>query len=903
VTPPSSPEHPDPRPPQAPRWLTWIIPGEYRDELLGDLQEEYQRLRLPDLGEVAARKWFRREFLRCLRTNVRVRLLSGIRRGAAPTPDSGPQKRRGSLTESVIQDLNFAFRSLRRTPSFTIVAVLTLSVGIGACTAIFSVLDGVMLKPMGFQEPHRLVVPWETFRTRGMETGTVSYPNLEDWESRNRVFQDLAGMHPEPYTLTGMGIPERIQGARVTADFFHVLGIRQDRGRLFLPEDDEEGASNVAVVSAGFWGRHFGGGALEGDQSVILNNRPHTIVGVLQPDFDFPFLVAGAEVWTPAALDYVSYHHREWPRLFPLARLREGVRVADAQADMERVAGELEVLYPETNQEHGANVVSLSQVVSASVSRQLILIFSAVGLVLLVACVNVANLLLARGMDRQRELGVRSALGAGRWRVIRQLLTEGLLLSVVGGTLGLFLAWAGTHSLMGLLPPGYPRVGEIGMDGRTLVFAAAASIVTCLVATLFPAIQTARPNIHAALKEGGRTSSAGRQRRIRQTLVVSEVALAVVILVGAGLLVRSFQQMYAVDPGFQHENVLTFRVSKGWSEMQVHDRAQFYSDASRELSSVPGVVAAGAGSILPVAGRFYATFQHDGEPELPMGERPGARYVSATRSYFETLEIPLLRGEMFTNQATRDSPGVMLVNEAAAREFWPDEDPVGQLVRPDVDITDADPTLFEVIGVVGSVRDQGLDAEPSSTFYVPHTQQTWPAMYFAVRTEKDGAPLIPEIREVINALSQEASFSFNSLEEVMADSVQERRFITLVIGVFAALALSLAGVGVFGVLSYSVTQRTRELGLRRALGADRSSVFALVSSESAVLLALGTGLGLALSLVATRLVSSFLFGVGATDLRTYLASVLLLVVSGALASYVPARRATRIDPMVALEQE
>jgi putative ABC transport system permease protein len=890
-------------PPTPSPWLSWMVPGAYRDDLVGDLQEEYLDLHLPRRGKVEATRWFRREFRRAVRVNLKTRFHQSMRGRSAPPPASRPTGNSGGFPDSIIQDLRFASRSLLRSRSFTVIAILTLALGIGANTAIFSVLDGVMLKPLPFAEPEHLVVPWETFQPREIMTGTVSYPNLEEWRERSRVFDGMAGMHPEAYTLTGRGLPERIQGARVTAEFLPLLGVRPAQGRLFLPEDDEEGALDVAIVTEGFWTRHFGDSPLQGEETLILSDRPPTIVGVLPTDFDFPFAVSGAEVWTPSALDYVSYYHREWPRLIPFARLRDGVGLADAQAEMDRVAAELSELYPETNQDHGANVVSLMKQVPSRVSGQLMVLLGAVGLVLFVACMNVANLLLARGMDRQRELGVRSALGAGRWRVVRQLVTEGLLLSVLGGALGMALAWGGTGLLVSLLPENYPRVGDIGVDGRTLLFAAGASFLTCLLAAVLPAIQTAGRDIHGALKEGSRTSLTRRHQRVRRFLVVSEVALAVVVLVGAGLLVRSFERMNAVDPGFDAEGVLTFRIATDWSAMQVYERAGFYGELVETLAALPGVTAAGAGSILPIAGRFHATFQHDGEPELPRAERPGARYVSVTPTYFETMGIPFLRGETFSDRDQRDGPGVILVNEAAASEFWPHEDPVGQYIRPDVDITDVDPVLFQVVGVVGNVRDLRLDEEPTPTLYVPHTQQTWPALSVAVRSTVESAALIPQIRTVVNDLSQEASFSFRDLDEVLAETTEERRFLTLVMGLFGLLALTLAGVGVFGVLSYSVVQRTREMGLRRALGADGSSVYRMVTRESLALILLGGGLGIGGSLFANRLVSSLLFGVESTDAITYLTVVALLVASGLLASFLPARSATRIDPMVALKLE
>jgi len=631
-------------------------------------------------------------------------------------------------------------------------------------------------------------------------------------------------------------------------------------------------------------------------------DRPHVVIGVLPEGFNYPIAVAGADLWTSATQDFVSFEHREWPRLIPVARMLPGVTLAEARSDMGRVARDLEEAFPETNTEHGANVVLLQRQAHARVTTQLLVILGAVGLVLFVACLNVASLLLVRGVDRRRELSVRSALGAGRARVVQQLLTEGLLLGAVGGSLGVALARAGTGTLIRLLPADYPRVEEIGVDGRALAFAAAASLLTCLAAALLPALQASRWDIRGSLKGGGRASSAAPQRRIQQALVIAEVAVAVVVLVGSGLLIRSFQRMHAVDPGFDPQGVLSFRVSTGWSQMQVYERAEFYSEASRRVAALPGVVSAGAGTATPVMGAFRATFQHQGEPDVPMGERPSATYLSVTPTYFETLGIPLLRGFRFGEQEQREAPGVALINEEAARQFWPNEDPLGQFFRPDVDITDEDPVLFEVVGVVGDVRDRGLDAEPSPTIYVPHTQQTWPAMTFVISTAVDAETLIPQIREIIAELSQEASFSFRHLDDLLAQSTEERRFITLVMGLFAAMALTLSGVGVYGVLSYSVTQRRRELGLRRALGADGASVLGLVAKESARLLTLGAVLGFAGSFLFNRLVASLLFGVTALDVGTYAAACGILAVSGLLATYLPGRRAARVDPMVALRE-
>jgi len=881
---------PDSRPPTAPRWLVRMIPARHRDDLLADLVEEYEADVLPRLGRARAAWWFRRQLLRAVVADIRVRAWA-----LTPRPTG--------VWDSIGQDLRFAGRSLAQSRIFTATAMVTLALGIGATTAVFSVVDGVMLKPLPLEEPHRIVIPWETYRIRDIKEGLVSYPNLEEWQARSRTFEGIAGVHPESYALTGRGLPERVTGARVTADFFGVLGVRQTQGRLFLQQDDESGAPDVAVVSAGFWERHFGDAPLRGGETLILNDRPFAIVGVLPSEFSFLVGVGEAELWTPAARDFVSFEHREWPRLIPVARLREGVTLAEAQSDMERVARELEVEHPETNTEHGANVVPLTRQVAAGVSSQLMVFFFAVTLVLVVACLNVANLLLVRGAGRQRELAVRSALGATRPRVVRQLLTEGFLLAGVGGCLGALLAWVGTEGMRGLLPTDYPRLGDIHLDARALAFAAAASLGACMLAALVPAVVASKGDVQAGFRQGIRTTPASSQQRLRHALVVCEVALSLVVLMGAGLLARSFLEMRTVDPGFDGENVLTFRVATEWSAMRVDERAAFYREAVERIGGLPGVTGVGAGTAMPLSPAFRTTFQHAGVAEAPPGERPVAVYLSVTPSYFDALGIPLRRGVAFTGRERRDAPGVVLVNEAAARAFWPDQEPLGKVIHPDVDITDVDPTAFEVVGIVGDVRDVALDAASNPIIYVPYTQQTWPAMTFAVRAAGDPAELVPRVRGIVNELSQEATFSFRRLDDALTQSTAERRFITTVMGLFGVIALVLAAVGTFGVLSYSVTHRTHELGVRRALGADEASVLRIVVLEGGTLLAAGIALGLLGSLGVSRLVSGLLFGVGPRDPATYLMACAVLGLSGIVATSLPALRAVRVDPTVALRSE
>ncbi|MFG1691461.1 ABC transporter permease [Gemmatimonadota bacterium] len=885
------------------RILLRALPGAHREHLVGDLVEEYHRTVLPSRGQGPARRWLWRTSLKAVVVDRMIRGWDRLR-GEAPgsRKRSTPPSKKNTM-ETVIQDLRYAIRSLARSPLLVVVAVVTLGLGIGANTAIFSVVDGIMLKPLPFHEPERLVLSWETYRTRNMMEGQVSYPNLEEWQQRNRVYEDIGVYHPMQHTLTGMGLPERIRGARSTHNLFSVLGIQPAMGRLFLPEDDLMGAEDVVVVSHSFWLTHFGDQEFTGEHRIVLDEIPFTVVGVLPPDFAFPIYVSEAQLWTPLAQDFFAFSHREYPMSIPVARMKDGVSIEEVRADMARVGREMEEAFPETNTEHGTNPVPLMDQTSARVRSQLYLLLGSVGLVLLIACVNVANLLYARGSDRKREIGIRAALGAGRRRVIQQVLTESLILSVLGGVAGALIALWGTRSLVALLPPSYPRVDDILVDGRVLAFAAGISILTAVVAGILPALRVSRSDLRSALGEGNRASPSRERHRVRRVLVVTEVAMALVLLVGGGLLVRSFQRMMAVDPGFNPENVLTFRMARDWPDYHADRRAEFHVELSERLAALPGAVSAGAGTWMPLTGGFRASIAKQEEPDVPRGERPVVRYLSVTPTYFETLEIPLLRGRSLSHQDTRYTLGVVVVNEAAAELIWPGEDPLGHVIEPGVDINDVDPDLFEVVGVVGNVADERLDADPGAAIYVPHGQQTWPTVAFAVRTAVDPSSLVPQVRELVAEMTEEATFSYMPLEDTLDRSVVERRFLTTVIGLFAFLALVLASVGIYGVLAYSVAQRTHEMGLRMALGAQATRVLSLVLKESLLLVAIGVAIGLLGALAGTRLLTSQLFGVTATDPVTYLGMSLLLIAAGIVATLVPSRRAVRVDPMVALRAE
>jgi len=878
------------------RLLVHALPWAHREHLVGDLMEEYH-------GRGRARRWLWWHMLRSVFADLFFRTRYRLLGQTSGRSNRSSRKNGGNATESMTQDLRYAARSLARSPLLVSVAVITLGLGIGANSAIFSVVDGIVLKPLPFHEPDRLVISWETFRTRNILQGQVSYPNLEEWRQRNRVYEDIGAYHGTPHTLTGMALPERILGARCTYNLFTVLGIRPALGRFFVPEDDLMGAEDVVVVSHGFWRVYFGDQEFTGQHRIVLDGIPFTVVGVLPPDFTLPIRLSDPQVWTPLARDFQAFSRREYAMSIPVARMKDGVTIEEVRVDMARVGRELEEAFPNTNREHGTNPVPLMEEVSSGVRGQLYLLLGAVVLVLLIACLNVANLLFARGSERQKEIGIRAALGAGRGRVVQQLLAESLILSVVGGVVGVLVALWGVRFLVALLPPSFPRVDAITVDGRVLVFAAGISVLTALVAGLLPALRTSRFDLRTILGEGKWASPSRERHRVRRVLVVAEVATALVLLVGGGLLVRSFQLMMAVDPGFNQENVLTFRMARYWSDYDPDRRAEFHVELSERLTALPGVVSAGAGTWMPLSGGFMTAVADPEEPEVPRGERPLVRYLSVTPTYFETLEIPLLRGRQISHRDTRYSPGVVVVNEAAAELLWPGEDPLGHVIEPDVDINDVDPDLFEVVGVVGDVADERLDADPGPCIYVPHTQHTWPTVTFAVRTAVDPSSLTPQVRELVAEMTDEATFSFQPLEETLDGSVVERRFLTAVLSLFALVALMLASVGIYGVLAYSVAQRTKEMGLRMALGGQASRVLALVLRETLVLVAAGIAIGVAGALAGTRVLASQLFGVTATDPATYVGVSLLLAAAGIVATLVPSLRAVRVDPVVALRAE
>ncbi len=810
--------------------------------------------------------------------------------------------RRVNLIQDVLQDLRYAGRMLRRSPGLTSVAVLSLALGIGANTAIFSVVNAVLLRPLSYKDPDRLVMLVESISTRDI---TSSYLNFTDWRDQNTVFKQTATVRPqESFNLTGAGEPERLQGRLVSANFFSTLGTKPVRGRDFLAEEDRPGVTPAVILSQGFWQRKFGG-----DESILgkqlnLNNQSFTVVGIMPANFQFG---SEADVSVPIGLSADRFRLRgKDPGVIVVARLKSTVTMEQAQAELNTIASRLEQQYPETNTGRRVRIEFLQESIVGDIRPSLLILLGAVGCVLLIACANVANLLLVRSAVRQKEMAIRAALGAGRLRIIRQLLTESVLLAVIGGALGLLLAGWGTHFMISYLPDGIPRIREVSVDALVLGFTLVASLLTGGICGLIPALQVSKPNLTDTLKEGDRGSTSRRQR-VRSLLVVSELALTLVLLVGAGLLIKSFWQLQQVDPGFNSQNLLTMQISV--SESQGSRVANFFDELLQRVQSLPGVQSVAISNGLPFEGANQPPFIVEGQPRPEPGKEPSGILYIASPGYFQTMEINLLRGRSFTSQDTRDTPPVAIIDEALARQHFQNADPIGKRVTFALP---ASPS-YEIVGVVRHVEHSRLDGQGpvQSEVYVNFNQIPLQALpqrvrriNLLVRSKSDPPSLAAAARNQILTLNKDqAVFNVRTMKQIVSQSVAARRFSMLLLAVFAGLALALAAVGIYGVISYSVAQRTHEIGIRLALGAQKSDVLKLVLGQGMILAAIGVAIGLIGAFVVTRVMATLLYGVSATDSVTFISTSLLLVGMALLACYVPARRASRVDPMVALRYE
>ena len=799
---------------------------------------------------------------------------------------------------SLLQDVRYAARRLLKSPGFAVVAVGALTLGIGANTAIFSVVNSVLLRPLPYPEPEQLVQVWESRPLQNMPRTEVAPHEFLAWAGQSQSFRQLAANDFTEYNLTGRGEPERVTGALVTASYFPLFGVSPARGRVFLAEEDEPGKNNVVVLGHDLWRSRFGSDLSVVGQSVSLDGVPCTVVGVMPRGFSLP---NGAGLARPIAFGAADRARAGSHFLNVYGRLKEGVTVARAEGEMAAVAGRVEQDFGDANAGHRVVLVPLHEQVVGGARTALLVLLGAVGLVLLIACANVANLLLARAAGRRREVAVRSALGASRWRIVRQLLAESLLLSALSGAAGLLLAVWGVDLLVSLDPTGVQRAGEVTLDWRVLGFTLGLSLLTGLLFGLAPALQASKADFNETLKEGGRSAQGLGRSRLRGALVVSEVALTLVLLVGAGLLVKSFRQLLAVEPGFDPHGVLTMDVALPQAKYAERQQiTSFYERLIEQAAAMPGVEAAGAVSVLPLAGNDNSNFvQIEGRPPQPPGQalRAGRRNVSA--DYFRALGIPVKRGRAFSASDSGEAPPVVVINEAMARSFFAGEEPVGKRIRTG----DRSPWV-EVVGVVGDVRHRGLDVDTRPEMFFPHLQTPSRQMTLAVRTAGDPLALAGPLRERVRELDRDQPVgNVKTMEAWVGESVASRRFSVLLLGVFACVAAGLAALGLYGVVSYTVAQRTHEIGLRVALGASPRDVLRLVIRQGMTLTLVGTAVGLLAALALTRVMSGLLYGVGATDPATFVTVPLLLVAVALLACYLPARRATNVDPMVALRHE
>src|SRR5262245_62019317 len=810
------------------------------------------------------------------------------------------------MMQTLLQDLRYGARMLLKNPVFTLIAVITLALGIGANTAIFSVVNAVLLRALPFNEPEQLVRPASVRVNDPNSPISVSYADFLDWQKETAVFAHVACYYGDEATLTLGGEPERIRSALVTDEFFDALGAPMRLGRAFTAEESRSGAP-VVVISHDLWQRRFGGDSNIVGQKFDASGRSFTIIGVTQPRLHYP---ASAEAWIPMSVAFTVQSDPDTLRrdnfIFEsIARLRPGVTPAQASDRLAAIARHINQENPKIRQDFSARAFPLlDYAIQPEVRRGLWVLLGGVGFVLLIACVNLANLLLARAAGREREMAIRLALGAGRWRIARQLLTESLLVGLLGGACGLLLAWWGSDLLVKLAPEQIPRLNETHNDARVLGFTLLLSLITAVAIGLIPASQASKPDLNSSLKESSRGAGVARGHRARSALVIVEVALALVLLAGAGLMIKSFLLLTRVEPGFNTSNVLTFEVNINDRRYNTPEkRADVYQNFVQTLKAAPGVQTAAAVSALPLyGGGFYLgrVFLREGAAEPPAApDYPGAWNV-VTPDYFNAMDIGLLKGRLFTDRDDAQSAPVIIVSETFARRMFPSEDPLGKRVRSWRD----ENKLREIVGVVRDVKYEGLDEAPSSLVYIPHRQDSWGSMAMVVRTAGDPGAMTNTVRQAFRAMDKESPISkVQTLQKPLADSTARQRFGAWLLGLFAALALGLAGVGVYGVMSYSVAQRTQEIGVRMALGAGTAEVLKLMLRRGLALTLPGVAIGLMAAFALTRLMQSLLFGVSATDPATFALIALILTVVALLACYLPARRATKVDPMVALRTE
>ena len=814
---------------------------------------------------------------------------------------------------TLIEDVRYGLRMLRKNPGFTAIALLTLALGIGANTAVFSIVNGVLLNPLPFPDPDKLVVLFES--KPNFKEGSISYPNFLDWHRGNHAFSSIAAYRPDSFSLTGDREPQQVQGKMVSADFFSILGVNPLMGRAFTAQEDQLGAGRVVLISSGFWKRKLGSSPDVLSRRIVLDGEGYTIIGVIPVGFHLtlPNFRDDSEVYVPIGQwNYPDFRDRSHALgMKGIGRLKPGVTLAQARADMDSVTQNLAAAFPQADAGEGATLVPLKQKMTGDIEPFLLVLLAAVCFVLLIACVNVANLLLARSTSRTREFAIRAALGAGRGRVVRQLLTESILLAVGGAGLGLLLATWGTRAALVALPVNLPRAQEVGIDSHVLIFTAVVSILAGILFGLVPALRTAQSNLQETLKEGGRGMS-GSHHRVQGVFVVVEMAMALVLLVGAGLMIRSLMRLWSVNPGFDPHNVLTFSVAFPPSASQDSPEAarSTFRQLRDQLAFVPGVQAVSlSGGAMPLRGDDEELFWIEGQarPSTDKDMNWTLRYT-VDPGYFDAMKIPLKRGRLLSNADNEHSSLVALVDESFADKFFPHQDPVGKHIN----LKGVDRPI-EIVGVVGHVKQWGLDQDDKESLhaqlYSPfmqlsdsEVQRTTGGVDVILRSNGSRGAALDSIRRAITS-GEQFIYDDRTFDEIIAKSLATQRFSMILLGAFAALALLLASIGIYGVISYVVGQRTQEIGIRLALGAQRLHILRLILGRGGVLALSGVALGLVAALALTRLMASLLYGVGATDPLTFAGVAVLLTLVALAACYIPASRAAKVDPMVALRYE
>ncbi|PYU71902.1 MAG: hypothetical protein DMG52_20815 [Acidobacteria bacterium] len=814
-----------------------------------------------------------------------------------------------SFAEICWQDLRFAARMLRKNPSFTVVAVLTLALGIGANTAIFSVVNAVLLRPLPYKDSDQLVQLIEHDQKRGVDFDWVSFPNFHDWAEQGKAFQYMAAYKFHALNLTNVSQAQMLFGLKVSANLLPTLGAEPILGRNFRPAEDQPGGDHEIILSYDTWRQSFGADPQLIGKTLTLNDQPYTVIGVMPAGFNFPPTVPitsavpsrKAAFLIPLGLA-VNPDQRDWNMLGVIARLKPGATIAQARADLDIVSRSLERQYPTQNQGITVRVEPLLNQVVGDIRPALWVFLAAISLVLLVACANVTNLLLARSTIRQREMALRTSLGASRSRLVRQLFTESLLLAVGGGAFGILLAYGGILLLTTLSPDNLPRIGDVAIDGRVLAYTAVVSVLTGIIFGLAPSLGVALVDVSQPLK-GQRSTPTPKHSGLRSTLVVSEVALSLALLIGAGLMLKSFVRMERVDPGFRADKVLTVWTILSEAKYAPQKRAAFYQQAWQRIQALPGVKSVGAIDNLPLSGvHGGGPFTIEGHPTTSDADAPAAYRCVVSLNYFQTMSIPLLQGREFTEHDRDGSPTALIINETAARRYWPAQNPVGSRLSFTTGRTQ--PTWLEIVGVVKDVLHDGLESPAKPTIYLTFLQSPQAFMVTVARTDVDPASLSPAARGAIAAVDKDQPVLMTrTMADIYSDAVAQRRFNTALIVAFGALALLLAMVGIYGLMAFAVTQRTHEIGVRIALGAQRWDVLKLVLGRGLRLALLGIVFGLAAAFFLTRFLSKLLFNVPQTDPATFIVVSLCLGGIALLASYIPARRAMRADPMLALRYE